>query len=115
MESGWQTTGFNHSDAVKVKLCQFPSLVLDQSQHLHFPKSEEDFGRSEPWCKKSGSPGSSGEITGSDHIERRSPKTIWRRREEFKSPNFLVLSPEDPGLSTICLQAQEIPRVRTAE
>lgn len=26
-----------------------PSPVLDQSQHFHFPKSEEDFGRSEPW------------------------------------------------------------------
>lgn len=55
MESGWYTTSFNHSDAVEVKLCQFPSPVLDHSQHLHFPKSEEDFGRPEPWCKKSGS------------------------------------------------------------
>ena len=56
MELGWYTTGFYQSDEVEVKLCQFPFPVLDQSQHLHFPRSEDDFGRSESRFKKSAHP-----------------------------------------------------------
>ena len=36
------------------------------------------------------------DITGSDHVERRSPKTIWRGREGLRCPRISVLGPDDP-------------------
>lgn len=88
-------------------LCRFPFQALEEGRHPHFPKPEEGSGRSEPQCKKSGS--LARDITGSDHIERRSPKTIWRGREGLRCPRISVLGPDDPVPSAICLQAHEKP------